>query len=259
MAIASGLANPIPNDGFKVLAADSLDQGINLGASEGQEALSELLHDIDLLILDNLSTLCTTGSESASDAWIPMQNWLLKLRRKGVAVLLVHHAGVNGRQRGTSRREDSLDTVIALKRPEDYSPDQGARFEIHFEKLRSRVEETGALPFEANLAGEHTIRWACSDLTPPLLRQAAQLFESGLTVREVATNLHISKSEAGRLRMQATEKGMNSSGSLASRTNAWFQESSRITTASSVPNAVADTGSELLTQSAYYCRQLFAS
>ena len=31
----------------------------------------------------------------------------------------------------------ALDTVIALRRPEDYSPEQGARFEIHFEKLRN--------------------------------------------------------------------------------------------------------------------------
>jgi hypothetical protein len=66
-----------------------------------------------------------------------MQNWLLRLRRKGVAVLLVHHAGVNGRQRETSRREDALDTVIALRRPADYSPEEGARFEVHIEKART--------------------------------------------------------------------------------------------------------------------------
>ena len=71
--------------------------------------------------------------------------------RRGVSVLLVHHAGTNGRQRGTSRREDALDTVIALRRQEDYSPEQGARFEIHFEKLRSRVDSAGATPFEARL------------------------------------------------------------------------------------------------------------
>jgi len=55
---------------------------------------------------------------------------------------------VNGRQRGTSRREDSLDTVIALRRPADYSPEEGARFEVHIEKARSIVGE-GASPFEA--------------------------------------------------------------------------------------------------------------
>jgi putative DNA primase/helicase len=60
-------------------------------------------------------------------------------------VLLVHHAGVNGRQRGTSRREDALDTVIALRRPADYSPEEGARFQIHVEKARTLAGE-GALP-----------------------------------------------------------------------------------------------------------------
>jgi AAA domain len=92
-----------------VLAADHRELGINLGSPDGQRELERHLDGVDLLILDNLSTL-TNGSEGASDAWLPMQNFLLRLRRRGVAVLLVHHAGVNGRQRGTSRREDALDT-----------------------------------------------------------------------------------------------------------------------------------------------------
>src|ERR1700730_9378264 len=101
--------------------------GINRSTDEGQQAPDPLLEGIDLVILDNLSTLCPSRSESASDAWVPMQNWLLSLRRQGISVLLIHHAGTNGRQRGTFRREDALDTVIALRRPEDYSPEQGAR------------------------------------------------------------------------------------------------------------------------------------
>ena len=131
-AIAVGMGSDIPNDRFRILAAEQVEAGINLSTEEGQQSLEPLLEGLDLLILDNLSTLCTSGSESASDAWVPMQNWLLSLRRRGVSVLLVHHAGTNGRQRGTSRREDALDTVIALRRPEDYSPEQGARFEILF-------------------------------------------------------------------------------------------------------------------------------
>ena len=133
--ISAGFGRDIPNDGFRILAADNVEGGINLSTEHGQEAIEPLLSGIDLLILDNLSTLLTSRSETASDAWVPIQTWLLKLRREGKSVLLIHHAGTNGRQRGTSRREDALDTVIALRRPEDYSPEQGARFEIHFEKL----------------------------------------------------------------------------------------------------------------------------
>jgi putative DNA primase/helicase len=212
-AISTGLGADIPNDGFRVLAADSTENGLSIGSEEGQRALDPLLNGVDLVIFDNLSTLCTNGSESASDAWVPMQNWLLKLRRQGVAVLLVHHAGTNGRQRGTSRREDALDTVIALRRPEDYSPEQGARFEAHFEKLRNCVAGDGALPFEAKLDAISAdkmdgVRWWDSDLRPPVLKQAAVLFQDGLTVREVAAMLRISKTEAGRLRLRALDGGM---------------------------------------------------
>jgi putative DNA primase/helicase len=106
-----------------------------------------------------------------------------------------------------------LDTVIALRRPEDYSPEQGARFEIHFEKLRNRVDGGGAVPFEASVenVGEG-IRWSSSDLKPPLLMQAAELFAEGMTVREVASALRISKSEAGRLRLRALTDGLLSDG-----------------------------------------------
>jgi putative DNA primase/helicase len=203
-AICVPFGTDIPNDGFRILAADQIEGGINLSTEEGQAALQPLLDDVNFLILDNLSTLCTATSESASDAWVPVQNWLLRLRRQGIAVLLVHHAGTNGRQRGTSRREDALDTVIALRRPDDYSPEQGARFEIHFEKLRNRVEGEGGIPFEARVENVgNGIRWSSSDLKPPVLMQAAELFAEGMTVREVATRLRISKSEAGRLRLRA--------------------------------------------------------
>ena len=209
--ISAGFGQDIPNDRFQILAADNIDGGIS--TEEGQAGLEPLLSDIDLLILDNLSTLLTSRSETASDAWVPMQNWLLRLRRQGKSVLLIHHAGTNGRQRGTSRREDALDTVIALRRPEDYSPEQGARFEIHFEKLRNRVDAAGAMPFEARLDtldvdGQRRIRWSCCDLKPPLLLRAAELFAEGKTVREVAATLRISKSEAGRLRIRTIEDGL---------------------------------------------------
>jgi len=196
----------IASDRFRILAADSTDTGIDLSTPAGQKALEPYLEGVDLLILDNLSTLMGSGSEGASDAWLPIQNWLLGLRRRGIAVLIVHHAGVNGRQRGTSRREDALDTVIALRRPQDYSAEQGARFEVHIEKSRSMAGE-GAKPFEASVeaflteSGTAGVCWTAKDIEPPILQRAAALFEAGLTVREVAAMLGVSRSEAGRLRL----------------------------------------------------------
>jgi hypothetical protein len=62
------LASEIPNDDFRIFAADHTECGVSLGTEVGQGMLEPLPNGVDLLILDNLSTLVTNGSESASDA-----------------------------------------------------------------------------------------------------------------------------------------------------------------------------------------------
>jgi hypothetical protein len=58
----------------------------------------------------------------------------------GYAVLLVHHTGKSGDQRGASRREDLLDTSIKLVKPENGSGGvDGAEFEVHFTKTRGET------------------------------------------------------------------------------------------------------------------------
>jgi putative DNA primase/helicase len=212
-ALSVGRGLKVANDHFKILAADATEKGIDISCVEGQLALEPHLKNVDLLILDNLSTLTASGSESAGESWLPLQNWLLKLRRRGVAVLLIHHSGKGGHQRGTSRREDALDTVIALRHPPDYLGIQGARFEVRFEKLRGAAGEA-AQPFEAAIdllspeSGPNCIRWVTRDLEPPLVQQAADLFRGGLSVRQVAGILGISRSEAGRQRQRAIAEGL---------------------------------------------------
>jgi putative DNA primase/helicase len=90
----------------------------------------------------------------------------------------VHHSGKSGEQRGTSRREDVLDTVIGLRRPADYNPNQGARFM----KSRAHFGDAGR-PFEASLvatADGRGLTWTACDLKPGLLEEAAALFRSGV-------------------------------------------------------------------------------
>lgn len=79
------------------------------------------------------SSLVSSTSDDDVESWSAMQSWLLRLRRIGVAGLLVYHAGKGGQQRRTSRKE-VLDISIALRSPSDYSPKEGARFEAHLER-----------------------------------------------------------------------------------------------------------------------------
>ena len=202
IAAAASLTEPSTPDHLRIITPDVQPHGMpNLGSEEGRAAVEEWIADgCDLLVIDNISTLCRLGKENESESWEPMQTWLLDLRRRGISVLLVHHAGKGGAQRGTSRREDILDTVISLRRPDDYDPTEGARFEVHLEKSRGIFGEEAA-PFEARLEmRDGSALWTMRGIEDVKLARAHVLFAEGTSVRDVADELGISKSAAGRLK-----------------------------------------------------------
>jgi len=136
---------------FPIISSDRVDRGVgNLGSPLVQAEVECWLDGVELLILDNLSSLTVGVRENDGDAWAQIQDWLLRLRRRGISVLIIHHTGKHGGQRGTSRREDVLDTSFSLRQPSDYTIDQGARFEVHIEKGRG-LHGDHAKPFEAQL------------------------------------------------------------------------------------------------------------
>ena len=109
--------------------------------------------------------------------------------------LFIHHSGKNGAQRGTSRREDILDTVIALKRPGDYSPTEGARFEVHFEKHRNDKGDS-AKTFEARLGEDDSgqPQWTMCDLEEGSKAKVLEMKALGMTATEIASELGIRRS-----------------------------------------------------------------
>jgi hypothetical protein len=187
----------MPSDGLKLVAADLEPDGLpDLASEEGQQFYAEVIGPADLIIVDNLSTICRALRENEADSWGPIQSWALRLRREGKSVLFIHHAGKSGGQRGTSRKEDILNTVIALRRPHDYEASQGARFEVQYEKARCFYGED-AEPFEAWLKdgvwhiGEVTR--AADDASLLALKQ------QGLSVREIEKRTGIPKSTVDRM------------------------------------------------------------
>src|SRR5262249_35912073 len=158
--------------------------------------------NVELLILDNLSSLTAVIRDNDAESWNPIQSWLLTLRRRGISVLIVHHAGKGGEQRGTSRREDVLDTSILLRRPGDYRVEEGARFEVHIEKGRG-IHGADAKPFEARLMTTPTsMEWAMREIEDVNKVRVAKMLEDGLSVRDIADETNIPKSTVGRLKKQ---------------------------------------------------------
>jgi putative DNA primase/helicase len=131
------------------------------------------------------------------------------LRAMGKSVLLNHHSGKSGDQRGTSRREDVLDNVINLKRPKNYTPDKGAFFEVHFEKNRY-LYGAEVIPFEAQLSTDSEGKqcWLTKSLELSTYDKVVSLTQEGLSQKEIADELDIHKATVSRHVKQAKFNGI---------------------------------------------------
>ena len=190
---------------FSIITPDAQEFGIpDLSRTDGQERINKLITDeTKLIVMDNLSSLTRTGKENEGESWLPVQEWALRLRSMGKTVLFVHHSGKSGQQRGTSRREDVMDTVISLKKPVDYKQQDGACFEIHFEKNRGLYGDD-VKPFEARLTsnssddGTKTHKWSWKSLEESNFEKVFRLYSGGMTQSEIAEELVINKSTVSR-------------------------------------------------------------
>jgi hypothetical protein len=209
-AIVAGF-DPRPPEStfFRLLSADLIDGGLpDLGTTEGQAEVDAAIGDAELVIVDNLSALLRSGKENEAESWLLIQSWALAHRRAGRSILFVHHAGKGGQQRGTSRREDLLDTVITLRWPEDYQAEQGARFEVYFEKARG-VFGDDARAFEARYEErDGAALWTRTEIADAELMRVVAALHDGMSIRGTAEELGLSKGQVERLKKRAIEQGL---------------------------------------------------
>lgn len=134
-------------DNFHVISRDYVKHPIgSIDTDEGQKAVDALLpEDVSFLVIDNLSAWTESGGEGAS--WQTIKRWLLQKRLNGVAVLMLHHAGKSGTQRGTSAHEDLLDYSIRVM-PILQDDASKTVFDVDHTKLRDHLPELrGAFRF----------------------------------------------------------------------------------------------------------------
>ena len=102
-AITKASAKTPPNPSyFRIVSHEFQSEGIHdVGSPQGQQDINDLMKEADLVILDNLSTLVRSGRmKTRLIAGYKFKNGCYSCGL-GKAVLLIHHAGKNGLQRGT--------------------------------------------------------------------------------------------------------------------------------------------------------------
>lgn len=198
---------------LRVFTPDLVPEGSSLpdlSTREGHSVIDGMIeHDTALVVVDNLSAWARSGRENEAESWHPIAEWMLSLRRRGIAVMLVHHAGKGGQQRGTSKREDLLDAVIGLSRPKDYDPRDGAVFVAEFTKARNLVGGEDAESIELRLEGtEDRATWNWRTVEASTFDRVVRLANDGLSQAEIAHELEIHKSNVSRHMSSAREQGL---------------------------------------------------
>ncbi len=109
---------------------------------------------------------------------------------------------------GEHRRADVVDVIMALRRPCDWQPAHGARFELHLEKAR---HQSGAAiaPIEAQLrtGPDGRAEWHWHRGGSAALRRAIPLLQQGMSAEAVGKAIGVSARTAYRLQRQARELG----------------------------------------------------
>ncbi len=203
----AGMQSDLPRPLLRFLSADLLEYGLpSLASVDGQQAVAATLgaarkagRPIELIVIDSKSTLCRASEDAnREESWHAMQDWLLKLRREGVAQLIVHHDGKGGQQRGTSAIEDICTQVLQLKRPEAGKAADGARFEMHYTKSRGVFGDAVApLVAEIRNPDSDALEWLWSPVEDRRADQRREVFtlaDEGVGVREIARRTGVARS-----------------------------------------------------------------
>lgn len=189
---------------------DESERSLNITNQAVQEALTAycVREAIKVLVLDNLSSLASGMAENDGDEWEKVLAWLLDLRRRGIAVVIVHHAGRNGLMRGTSRREDAAFWIVSLAETKDTGGDpRGARFVSRFTKRRNAQDQIPAIEWHYQTdptTGEVRRSYKVAD-NLGILRQ---MVVDGITsCSDLAEEMGISKGQVSKLAKQAMNAG----------------------------------------------------
>lgn len=173
----------------------------SINTLEGQRTIDQMIGtDWDVIFIDNYSAWSGDGRETA-EAWAPMMRWMLGHKRAGRTVIVIHHTGKTGKQRGSSSHEDALDWSVALKPADDAAVDGALRFNLVWEKSR-HLAATEVQPIAATMRhgkeGELTWHHQPGMHRDPRINKARAMKAKGMSQVAIAQELEVDRTTVGR-------------------------------------------------------------
>jgi len=184
----------------------------NLASDTWRTKMKSILttRKIKLWVIDNLASLAAGLDENKKQDWDPVNQWLLELRFAGIATIMLHHVSKDGKQRGTSAREDNLDISLMLKSPSNYVPEDGARFIVHFTKQRVSTKDLHLIAdTEFKLIEENKrYAWQWGSVKKETRKAVLESIDEGLDTKSICEALNITKGRVSQVKKEAIKEGL---------------------------------------------------
>jgi putative DNA primase/helicase len=185
----------------------------DLATPEGRAALDVIIEaqQPNLIVLDSVSTLVRTGFENEAESWAPIQPWLMQHRWQGRSIILIHHEGRSNKPRGTTKREDVLDTIIGLKhrepKPDEVPSETESSYELVFTKYRHFFGPDAA-PLVLHLGmTSGRVAWRHESVRTSNEAKVRQMLSEGVKQSEIVKTLKLSKGWISRIAKKARLEG----------------------------------------------------
>ena len=184
--------------------------GANLLDEEWRKCMKEILlqNNVKVWVADNIASLAPGIDENCKQDWDPINRWFLDLRFAGITTIFLHHDNKEGRQRGTSGREDNIDISLHLERPKDYASDQGARFIAKFEKARIRHHDLHLIrntEFWLKTGENGSYIWIYGSSKKA---QVIKKLDEGMAAKDIAEELGITSGRVSQIKAEAVKEGL---------------------------------------------------
>jgi putative DNA primase/helicase len=166
---------------------------------------------IKLLILDNIYSLVVGLDHNFEREWSPINQWLISLRNKGIAVIIVHHTGKKGDQLGTSSRKFNIDYSFMLEKkhhPEGVSGN--CAFSVIVDKERRPVSDVRKKIFALHQEGwtVHDVSDIKTNHADKKRRKLVEMLIKGMRNKDIAEYFKCTPANISQLTRKLHDQGI---------------------------------------------------
>lgn len=166
----------------------------DLATPEGQRVIINKCRrgGVDLLILDNLSTLFSLEDENSAAAVRPAVSLLMRLKQANIGCLLIHHTSKAGTNyRGSTMLATTFEAIIGLTKSEQTKDVNGPAFEMVWDKYRAKRRDEVTMPRTVHLREvDGRSQWVAEKAARAQLQEFVAAVQSGKFASQKALAEH---------------------------------------------------------------------